>query len=197
MNRLSVLSGALSCELPGQSIEQGTDGGFPFPGNVAVALAPNERPCVGGSESAWLRVRVGAGLPFRKPPQREGVTSEFLASSRQLWESFGRQFDAEIAELKAQYVFRNEDEITQFVWSHRAVTAVLLNALPQLKSSFGEDIVLKLETVADDVESASLFAVVLWRGPAEPAEIALNDFDERWCLAQPVQPGVTFTYELA
>lgn len=33
--------------------------------------------------------------------------------------------------------------------------------------------------------------------PAERADAALEDFDERWWLNQPLQPGIMFTYELA
>ena len=45
--------------------------------------------------------------------------------------------------------------------------------------------------------NTSLYAIVVWRGLAEGAESALEDFDERWWLNQSAQPGLTFTYELA
>ena len=74
---------------------------------------------------------------------------------------------------------------------------MLANALAELKCSFGEDVVFTLEAVGDDDESTSLYAIVVWRGAAEGAESALEDFDERWWLNQPAQPGLMFTFELA
>jgi hypothetical protein len=198
MNGLSELSGALPRMIFPQSPEGGTQRPFPFPGNMAVDLVPNAPiPHVGGSESSWHRECLWAAQPYRKPPQREGLATEFLASARVLWETSNKQLEADIGGLKTKYIFRNESAITQFILGHRTVTAALFNALPVLKNSFGEDMVFYLEAVSDDDESTSLYAIVVWRGLAEGAESALEDFDERWWLNQSAQPGLTFTYELA
>jgi hypothetical protein len=198
MNGLSELSGALPHAIPPQSPERSAQRPFPFPGNMAVGLVPNAPiPRVGGSEFAWHRECLWAAQPYRKPPQREGVGTEFLASARVLWETGNKQLEADIGELKTKYIFRNESAITQFILGHRATTGVLFNALPELKNSFGEDMVFHLEAVRDEDESTSLYAIVAWRGLVEGAESALEDFDERWWLNQSAQPGLTFTYELA
>ena len=110
-----------------------------------------------------------AARPYSKAPQREGIAAEFLASTRVLWETGDRQLEAEIGKLKTKYVFRNESAITQFVLGHRTVAAVLLNAVPELKQCFGEDVVFNLEAVSDDDESTSLYAIVVWRGLTEGA----------------------------
>jgi hypothetical protein len=152
---------------------------------------------VGGSESAGHQGCLWAARPYRKPSQREGISSGSLAFTRVLWEAGNRQLEAEIGELKTKYVFRNESAVTQSILSRRTAAGVLLNALPELKKCFGEDVVFNLEAVSDDDESTSLYAIVVWRGLAEGAESALEDFDERWWLNQSAQPGLTFTYELA
>ena len=197
MNALSELSSALPRMVPPQSPERGTRGPFAFPGNMAGPISNAHIPVVGGSESAGYQECLWAARPYRKPPQREGISAEFLAFTRVLWETGNRQLEAEIGELKTKYVFRNESAVTQSILSHRATAGVLLNAHPELKRCFGEDVVFNLEAVSDDDESTSLYAIVVWRGLAEGAESALEDFDERWWLNQSAQPRLTFTYELA
>jgi len=197
MNALSELSSALPRMVPPQSPERGPRGPFAFPGNMAGPISNAPIPVVGGSQSAGYQECLWAARPYRKPPQREGISAEFLASARDFWETGNRQLEAEIGELKTKYVFRNESAVTQFVLSHRTAAGDLLKALPQLKKCFGEDVVFNLEAVSDDDESTSLYAIVVWRGRAEEAESALEDFDERWWLNQSAQPRLTFTYELA
>jgi hypothetical protein len=197
MNGLSELSSALPRMVPPQSSERGTQRPIAFPGNLAGPISNPPIPVMGGSESSGYQQCLWAARPYRKPPQREGIAAETLASTRVLWETGNRQLEAEIAELKTKYVFRNESAISQFVFGHRAAAGVLLNALPELIECFGEDVVFNLEAVSDDDESTSLYAIVVWRGLAEGAESALEDFDERWWLNRSAQPGLTFTYELA
>lgn len=197
MNVLNELSGALPHAFPLQSSERGPQRPLAFPGNLAGLISNAPIAPVGGSESAEQQVCLWAARQYRKPPQREGIAADFLASISVLWETCNRQLEAEIGELKTKYVFRNEGAITQFISDHRIAAAVLLNALPALKKCFGEDVVFNLEAVSDDDESTSLYAIVVWRGLTEGAESALEDFDERWWLNQSAQPGLTFTYELA
>lgn len=197
MNGLNELRGALPGTLPPQSSECGTQGLLVFSGNRAGLISDALSPFAGGSEFPAYRVWPMAERPNRKMPQLEGIATEFLASNRVFWETGNRRLEAQIGELKAKYVFRNESAVTQFILGHRATATVLLNALPELKRCFGEDVVFTLESVSDDDEATSLYAIVVWRGATERAESALEEFDERWWLNQSSQPGLTFTYELA
>ncbi len=120
-----------------------------------------------------------------------------LESSRFIWGTANKQLQADLSELKAEYIFRNENAIASFIASHRASAAILTRAIPQLKKFFGENVVFSLQAVSDDDGSTSLYAIVVWRGPAEGAESALEDFDECWWLNQHPQSELTFTYELA
>ncbi len=194
MNGLSELTGA-----PPPVFPPGypTQPGLAYAGNLAFASSDASVLYRAGSESASRRECFLATEPHRKPPRREGAAADSLAFARVLSETGSMQLRAEIDEVKQRYVFRNENTITQFISSHRTAAAVLISALPELRKSFGEDAVLSLEAVSEDDESTSLYAIVVWRGPAESAESALEEFDERWWLNQPPQPGLTFTYELA
>jgi hypothetical protein len=199
VNALSELSGAMrSGRLQRYGSERGHKSPFPFPGNMAVTVDEiTQIPQAGGSESTCYSGYIGGAQPWRKPPQREGGASESLAHTHVFWEQSYNQIAADIDELKAGYIFRNAAAIVDFVSRHRTVAHVLSNALPQLKQSFGEDVVFNLEVIREDDDSSSVYAIVVWRGPAEGAEAALEDFDERWWLNQAPQPGLTFTYELA
>ena len=87
-------------------------------------------------------------------------------------------------------------KVTRFLFSHSAITNILADAVGNLGRSFGQDIVVALDVVDDDRDHQSLYVIVMWRGSAEDAEAHLEDFEERWWLNQPAQPGLTFTYEL-
>jgi hypothetical protein len=99
--------------------------------------------------------------------------------------------------LGSHSAFRNEPFIKRFLLGHRMVVPTLLAATSQMEKSFGEDIIPTLEATVEDDESISLYGIVIWRGSAAAAEMALEDFDERWWLHQSSHAGLTFTYELA
>lgn len=197
MSALSAISGALLRGVPlysGLVIQQP----YPFPGHTAAN--PTPRPFVsqvGGAAATWHQDNIFLVEPNRKPIRREGSVSELLATTRLSWEASNSQLESAVGELKTEYVFRNVAEIRLFFSTHRATTRALSNALPELKRSFGEDVVYNLEALSDDDGFSSLYAIVVWRGSAEVAEAALEDFDERWWLNQPSQSSLTFTYELA
>ena len=196
MSALSILSGALPRGLPPRGRDVNPSSQFPFPGNRARGIT-QAAPHTGASDSAWHQEYIWTTQPFRKPAQSEGVVSEFLAQAHILWEESYKQLTAALEHLRTEYVFRNEDTITDFLFGHRTAATVLSNAVPELKKSFGQDVVLSLEAVSEEDGSTSLYAIVIWRGLPEPADFALEEFDERWWLNQVPQPGLTFTYELA
>lgn len=194
---LSGPTNALSGGMPPPKLEPRVQRIYRFPSNMASA-APEQDLMLqaGGSESNRFMVYAVQGESFRKPPQREGAVSEWLAFAEQVSQANKEQLEEGLATLRVPYLFRNETQITQFLLSHRGVPGVLMNAVGELSRSFGDDILLHLDVLADDGEPPSLYVIVMWRGPADDAEAHLEDFDERWWLNQPAQPGLTFTYEL-
>lgn len=165
-----------------------------FPGNTAIGSV---RQQAGGSESSLDQTRRFWLISHGAEPQREGDVSGYLAQSRRLFEASFRQLSADMTAIKAQFILRNEPAIATFFSTHRTAAPFLLRAIPELKRYFGDDVVLNLEALMEDNDSTTLYAIAIWRGAAEQADEALDDFDERWWLNQTHQPDITFTYELA
>jgi len=116
---------------------------------------------------------------------------------RELSGPLAKSVEDDLQLLRSHYVFRNEPCIKRFLLGHRIVVPTLLAATSQLRESFGEDIIPTLEATVEDDESISLYGIVIWRGSAAAAELALEDFDQRWWRNQTSHPGLTFTCELA
>ncbi len=161
---------------------------------MATGIVENRSLLIaGGSEVDWYKTE----LLLRKPPQREGYFPLSLAANELVFQANRKQPEANCGALKASYVFRNEGLVSQFLFEHYALSPILLAAVPELKQSFGEDVLLYLEVLCEEGEPASLYAIAMWRGSPEQAEMNLYDFDERWWLNQRPQRGLTFTYELS
>lgn len=195
MNALSELSGSTQQGIPLTT----RDAERPlktilFPANAAVELL---QPIGAGLESGLYQTHVWSMYPPRKPTGREGLYSAQLEYAQALWQESRKKLMERVSALKALYAFRNEAAIISFCSTHAAAAAILADAAVELKRSFGQEAILNLECLAEDDEPISLYAIVVWRGDAERAEAALEDFDERWWLNQDVQPGLAFTYELA
>jgi len=158
----------------------------PFPGNMATGGIRQQQ--VGGSESAPPQSYYWSSESFRKPPAREGNMSAFLAHSHDLWHASLGQLSADMDSIKAEYVLRNEPAIAHFFSTHRTAAPFLSRALPELKKSFGYDVVFNLEALTEDNDSSTLYAIAIWRGPADRADAALEDFDERWWLNRTPTP---------
>lgn len=167
----------------------------PFPGNMAAGALQQQQ--IGGSEFAPLQGSFLWAEPFKKPPARDGNLSVILSHSHDLGRASVTQLSADIESIKAEYVLRNEPAIADFFSTHRTACPFLSRALPELKQSFGDNVVFNLEALTEDNDLSTLYAIAIWRGPAEQADAALEDFDERWWLNQVPHPGITFTYELA
>src|ERR1700722_15948949 len=167
----------------------------PFPRNMATGGFQQQQ--IGASE---LAVPQGQSLwvgNLEKPLAREGNLSVILAHSHDLWRSSITNLSADISSIKAEYVLRNEPAIVDFFSTHRTVSPFLSRAFPELKRAFGENVVFNLEVLPDYNDLSTLYAKAIWRGPAEEANAALEDFDQRWWLNQSPQSAVTFTYELS
>jgi hypothetical protein len=194
MTALSELSGAMHEDIPLLAREAEAPKAFPFAGNAAVEFL---QPPGGGLESGWHQTYGVAWQPAGKQPPKEGTYSGFLTHTEALWTESRKKLMDDVQGLRKLYAFRNEDAVIRFCSAHGATTTFLANAAQELTRAFGQDAILNLECVVEEDESASLYAIVVWRGDAAEAEAQLEDFDERWWLNQDAQPGLTFTYELA
>jgi len=120
-----------------------------------------------------------------------------LSETRELFRERQESFVNEMDWLKTMYVFPGGNSVELFLSSHRAVGAVLEDALPHLKESFGPDIVFKLETSTEEDEPPILYVIAVWRGSVEGAVAAVESLDEKWWLDNSSRsPDMAFTYEL-
>src|ERR1700733_13007705 len=150
----------------------------PFPGNMATAGLQQQQ--IGGSEFASLQGHFLWTEPFKKQPVRKGNLSGILSHSHDVGRASATQLSADMVSIKAEYVLRNEAAIVNFFSIHRMAFPFLSKALPELKKSFGDNVVFNLEALTEDDDVSTLYAIAIWRGPAEQADAALEDFDEHW-----------------
>lgn len=197
MNALSELSGPLATSILPEWPPASSPKSNPFPGNAANGLFQYASVLIGGCESSVPAKHISGSSGIRKPPQREQYFYDVLSHGQILLGAGDKHFEDDLELLRSQYVFRNGPVINRFLFGHRIVVPTLSAATSRLKESFGQDMILTLEATVEDDESISLYGIVIWRGSAAAAELALEDFDQRWGLNQTPHPGLTFTYELA
>jgi hypothetical protein len=96
-------------------------------------------------------------------------------------------YEAQVSKLEQVYVFRNSDEIREFLFEHKTIISVLLDARPVLEEFFTDRVVVSLELV-DDLEISAekqLFGYIDVAGssPVDAFE-RLSAFDSAWFLKQ-------------
>jgi hypothetical protein len=106
--------------------------------------------------------------------------------------------DALLGKVRKYYVLPSDSSVVRFLSEHQTLSPLLLEAVPYLKSSFGEHAVFSLRAPIDDSGSQTLYAVAVWSGSAQSAREALEYFDDRWWIknSQTALGHLTFTYEL-
>jgi hypothetical protein len=143
--------------------------------------------------------------PFLYQPFQEGPFGEHLEQPPAGFEVLERQMAEFVAEhretlddVRRHYVLPADSSVRDFLATHRAISQILLGAVPHLKACFGDDSTFDLRAPLDESGSRTLYAVVTWPGPSEEARLALARFDERWWMERAGLTGgyLTFTYEL-
>jgi hypothetical protein len=122
----------------------------------------------------------GTSLPADEPTVSFGYTDRFVS----LWALF---VDAQMNNLRVNYVMRNEDAIKEFLAvSNRRLFPALLGATARIKAFFGQDTIIELEVVEDpEANSKQLFGYIHARSlSVEQALVQLARFDDSWFLKQ-------------
>jgi hypothetical protein len=103
-----------------------------------------------------------------------------------------------IAEIRRLYVLPAGDSVELFLSHYRAVTGLLLQAIPKLREFFGSDTLFSLRVPIDDSGTQTLYAVAMWPGRIQDVKTALDRFDDSWWIPNSRQASgyLTFTYEL-
>lgn len=108
-------------------------------------------------------------------------------------------FEARIAKMETKYIFRNSDEVKNFLLNHKQILSVLWDAHPVLEGFFGNNVSIALEVVHDPetVNAKQLFGYIN-AGSFSPDEAfeRLNAFDEAWFLKQFDLTGGLFNFNL-
>jgi hypothetical protein len=129
------------------------------------------------------------------------ASSEVLGetlSGQQIQQSVGQQ-EEDLKLLQKEYVFTEPKSVESFLKSHRYLMPILMEALPQLKRSFGSDVTFQLSVSPDENPPKTIYGVVAWKGSLGDARSALKSFDESWWLEsiKKASGRVVFDYELA
>jgi hypothetical protein len=153
------------------------------------------------SSNRWVSsfpVMLHEGIqgPLANWPTRRNGGSFIKELERQMVEQ--AEFAEAIKDLKKRFIFNDTAAIESFLQTHRALVPLLLESVPYLRKSFGQETPLALEIMADDGPPRAIYALALWRGDRINSRAALRDFDEAWWLNNLENAGgaIVFDYEL-
>lgn len=112
--------------------------------------------------------------------------------------SFEAEREAQIVEVQKHYIIAKDPLVATFLHSNRALSQLLLEAVPHLRRHFGPDAVLRLRAPVDASGAQTLYAVVMWPGAVDDVRAALANFDNGWWfgMVRRASGNLTFTYEL-
>lgn len=136
--------------------------------------------------------------PIRRPVMSEGRNLQYIYIIPSFSNEARATLDDQIASLKRDYGFTDSAVVTEFLVSHRSIRAVLKDAAPQLRATFGADNIFNLEVSKDDDGSETIYAVAIWQEDACRASDALHDFLENWWLQRmnAATSDLAFIYKL-
>ena len=104
----------------------------------------------------------------------------------------------DVIEEVLRHYLATDSAVISFLWMHRPIAYVLLDAVPSLLQCFGTRALLKLKAPFDESGTQMLYAVVAWPGDIREVRDALTRFDDEWWLSrvQSAAGQLTYTYEL-
>ena len=170
-----------------------------------IALGANA-PCLEQRLSVTAPARQEEGLnnwnyqsgAIRKPAQSEGRNRYDIAAANTNSNWARAALDDQISALMRDYGFPAKEVVTDFLVTHRGVRAVLRDAVPQLRATFGANNIFNLEVSRDEDGSETMYAVAIWQADVRRASEALNNFLENWWLQRmnAATSDLAFVYKL-
>jgi len=159
-------------------------------GANAIYLVPPPPPLTETNSGVTTWVQVVPKKPVR--PTQSIFGTGIAANGRTTY------IDVRMAELQKIYIFPDVEAIRRFLVLRHTVLSTLMDAIPELRSSFGQENIFRLELSRDDEHSQTLYAVAIWPGPIHAAVQALRRFEEDWWLDRMTSStaDLAFVYEI-
>src|SRR5260370_655997 len=88
--------------------------------------------------------------------------------------------EEQLNRLRKDYVFDDPDRVRSFLKSHRSLSEIFIEAVPELKRCFGKDATLQIQVLWEEGTPRTIYGVVLWKDTLRSARAALQRFDESW-----------------
>jgi len=131
--------------------------------------------------------RRSRGMSRPESVQHREITSSLLVEQEE-----------KLSQIKRSYGFREKAETARFLQIHPALIDLLLEASPYVERYFGPNPQVVLEVVRDPEVTGSeeLFANICTSLPVEEALERLDQFDEKWFLAQLERTAGRFNFNL-
>jgi hypothetical protein len=129
-----------------------------------------------------------------------------VESESNLWANYEQQMTKFAAEQRRQverlsknYVFDDGERVRSFLQNHRALSEILLEAAPELRRCFGDEIMLQLQVPCEEGLPGVIYGIVIWKGDVRTARVALQQFDDSWWMAATKKASgrIVFDYQLA
>ena len=110
---------------------------------------------------------------------------------------YAEDYQVALKAVREHYVLPSDCSVEDFLAEHQRLAQVLLDAVRPLKQYFGDSTVFSLKAPIDWEGEQTLYAVVIWPGPAGAVRDALAKFDDEWLSGSKFSSvDLTFTYEL-
>jgi hypothetical protein len=130
------------------------------------------------------------------PDPKQGVA--ILDDLEKQMAAFAAEYETVLEEVRKHFVLPTDSSVGTFLFEHRTLPQILLEAVPQLRACFGVDALFNLRAPIDESGSRTLYAVAMWPGNIQDVHQALARFDDTWWIAHSRKASgyLTFTYEL-
>jgi hypothetical protein len=131
--------------------------------------------------------------------QKQSPASASASGEIQLIFEFKAVQKAQLSKIEKEYVIEDRSRLLTFLKNNITLSQLLLEAVPHLKTSFGQEVILQLRLSWEDDSSRTLYGVVPWLGTLTEARAALDLFDDAWWKENSHRAGgrIVFDYQLA
>jgi hypothetical protein len=126
------------------------------------------------------------------------LTKDLLGYERDM-KQFNQEHAATLDRLRREYQLSSTSGVESFLRIHRSLAEILIDAIPHLRETFGDDTVFRIDVGSDENPIPEmLYTVALWQGSPALAKAALERFDESWWIGNSSRANgrLVFDYEL-